>query len=558
MKHIFKTILIALFSLSVAVGGITLVSAAAQGTITQLDQFTSTTTPATAITQRTIGKAFRLSGQTSGCAQFSSNGTLTSTGIVCGSGGGGGGSVTSVDMTVPTGLSISGNPITTAGTLALSLTAGFVIPKTASTTEWATAYASTTALTPAYMRGLFSNTATGLTYSNTTGVTSLTSGYIIPTTASTTNYDTFYATPSNRITPGTGLSWTGNTLNAANTFSTSSINGFATTTFIFSVGTAGSDFNIATTTSAVTFNCPTASASNRGCLSNTDWSTFNGKQASGSYITALTGDVTASGPGSTAATLATVNSNVGTFQGITVNGKGLVTGATNQSYITNATGAFVNDATNATLTRTGSGPYTLGINLANANTWSGGQIFGNATSTNHVITNASTTNSTTTNAVVVNEQVTNSTTTTGVFTNSSSTNATTTNFWVNNKLGIATATPATALDVKGGIVAEEVSTTFSATPTFDFSTANQFRMTMTSNVTAITLSNVQPGKGDALILCQDGTGSRTVAGWDSKVIWAGGTVPTQTSTLNKCDLYTFRTTYATGTLRVFGAAIQSF
>ncbi len=49
---------------------------------------------------------------------------------------------------------------------------------------------------------------------------------------------------------------------------------------------------------------------------------------SGSAITALTGDVTATGPGSAAATLATVNSNVGTFASVTVNGKGLVTAAT--------------------------------------------------------------------------------------------------------------------------------------------------------------------------------------------------------------------------------------
>lgn len=55
----------------------------------------------------------------------------------------------------------------------------------------------------------------------------------------------------------------------------------------------------------------------------------------GSGITQLTGDVTAGpGSGSQAATLATVNSNVGTFQGLTVNGKGLVTAAVNESYLT--------------------------------------------------------------------------------------------------------------------------------------------------------------------------------------------------------------------------------
>jgi hypothetical protein len=38
------------------------------------------------------------------------------------------GTVTSVNMSVPTGLTISGNPITTAGTLALGLASGYVIP----------------------------------------------------------------------------------------------------------------------------------------------------------------------------------------------------------------------------------------------------------------------------------------------------------------------------------------------------------------------------------------------------------------------------------------------
>jgi hypothetical protein len=46
-------------------------------------------------------------------------------------------------------------------------------------------------------------------------------------------------------------------------------------------------------------------------------------------ITALTGDITATGPGGAAATLATVNSNVGsfTYASITVNAKGLITAA---------------------------------------------------------------------------------------------------------------------------------------------------------------------------------------------------------------------------------------
>lgn len=72
-----------------------------------------------------------------------------------------------------------------------------------------------------------------------------------------------------------------------------------------------------------------ADTTHNGYLSSTDWNTFNGKQAAGNYITALTGDVTATGPGSVAATLATVNGNVGSFTNasITVNAKGLITAA---------------------------------------------------------------------------------------------------------------------------------------------------------------------------------------------------------------------------------------
>ena len=46
-------------------------------------------------------------------------------------------------------------------------------------------------------------------------------------------------------------------------------------------------------------------------------------------ITALTGDVTATGPGAVAATLATVNASVGSFTNasLTVNAKGLITAA---------------------------------------------------------------------------------------------------------------------------------------------------------------------------------------------------------------------------------------
>jgi hypothetical protein len=110
---------------------------------------------------------------------------------------------------------------------------------------------------------------------------------------------------------------------------------------IFAVETLGiSDARTAiSATAPVSYNSSTgvismaaASGSVNGYLSSTDWTTFNNKQAAGNYITALTGNVVASGPGSVAATIqANVVTNAmlstvatATFKGRTTAGTGNV------------------------------------------------------------------------------------------------------------------------------------------------------------------------------------------------------------------------------------------
>lgn len=81
--------------------------------------------------------------------------------------GTGTGSVTSVAMTMPLGLSVSGSPITTSGTFGITLTAGYVIPSTTSTSEWGIAY---------------NNRITSLTVTGSSGSASLVSNVLnIPT-----------------------------------------------------------------------------------------------------------------------------------------------------------------------------------------------------------------------------------------------------------------------------------------------------------------------------------------------------------------------------------------
>lgn len=80
------------------------------------------------------------------------------------------GTVTSVAMTVPTGLSVSGSPITTSGTLALSFASGYSIPTTAKQAEWDLAYYHSTLPHYEHWRVRVNSETGGLDVINNTGV----------------------------------------------------------------------------------------------------------------------------------------------------------------------------------------------------------------------------------------------------------------------------------------------------------------------------------------------------------------------------------------------------
>jgi hypothetical protein len=104
--------------------------------------------------------------------------------------------------------------------------------------------------------------------------------------------------------------------------------GTVTSVSALTLGTTGTDLSstvaTGTTTPVITLNVPTASASNRGALSSTDWSTFNGKQAtlvSGTNIKTIntnsilgSGDLTISATPAGSTTQVQFN-NAGAFSG---------------------------------------------------------------------------------------------------------------------------------------------------------------------------------------------------------------------------------------------------
>jgi hypothetical protein len=71
------------------------------------------------------------------------------------------------------------------------------------------------------------------------------------------------------------------------------LNGLSADVQTISTGTTGTDFNVVSSGTDHQFNLPTASATTRGALSTTDWSAFNGKQAtlvSGTNIKTINGN----------------------------------------------------------------------------------------------------------------------------------------------------------------------------------------------------------------------------------------------------------------------------
>lgn len=86
-------------------------------------------------------------------------------------------------------------------------------------------------------------------------------------------------------------------------------------------------------------------------------------------------------------------------------------------------------------------------------------------------------------------------------------------------------------------------TSSSGTLTLDIENGNHFTVTLTENVTTLTISNpTATGTLCAVVLWlkQDGTGGRTFA-WPSSIKWAGGTAPTVTATASATDIFVLQT-----------------
>ena len=198
----------------------------------------------------------------------------------------GAGTVTSVDLTAGTGISVSGGPITSSGSITVTnsapdqvvaLTAGTGIttsgtyPNFTITNSAPSSGGTVTSVTATLPISSTGGATPNLSISSANGTTD---GYLL--SSDWLIFNGKFNTPS-----GTTLQYLRGDGSLA-TFPTIT-SGTVTSVAALTLGTSGADLSSTvangTTTPVITLNVPTASAANRGALSSADWTTFNSKQA---------------------------------------------------------------------------------------------------------------------------------------------------------------------------------------------------------------------------------------------------------------------------------------
>ena len=280
--------------------------------------------------------------------------------------GTGSGSVTNI----ATGTGLTGGPITTTGTIALSIpvavasggsgattltgylkgngtsafTASSTIPNTDITGLGTMSTQNATAV--AITGGTINGASVGATTRSTGAFTTLSATGLLTTAASAAGGAGLNlphgAAPT---TPANGDLWTttAGLFARVNGTTVGPFDAGGNQTITLSGDVTGSGATAITTTlansgvTASTYNNVTVNA--KGLVT----AGSNVAYLTGNQTITLSGDATGSGATAIALTLATVNANVGTFQGITVNAKGLVTAAVNQNYAPLASPVFTGD-----------------------------------------------------------------------------------------------------------------------------------------------------------------------------------------------------------------------
>jgi hypothetical protein len=304
----------------------------------------------------------------------------STTGVISSSGG----SVTSVGLSMPSAFTVTNSPVTSTGTLTVTgagTTAQYIrgdgtlatLPSISGFVPYTGATANVDLGTHAIIasNGTFSSSGSGntveITHSSGSGIALNISkggngeGIYVNKTSGSGNAVTIVGTLNattlvkNGGTSSQFLKADGSVDNTA----------YGTVTSVgLALGTSGTDANISnspiTTTGEITLNLPTASATNRGLLSNGDWTTFNSKQTAlnGTGFVKMSETTVSYITGTASQILAADGSLISAGSGITISGGTIsATGGASTSARTEQT--FTSTAGTNTFTITGG--YVVGL-----------------------------------------------------------------------------------------------------------------------------------------------------------------------------------------------------
>lgn len=127
------------------------------------------------------------------------------------------------------------------------------------------------------------------------------------------------------------------------------------------------------------------------------------------------------------------------------------------------------------------------------------------------------------------------------------------------KVGVGSSTPTTIFSVgSGAISVAENQPATSTTPTISWLNGNQQLYRHGTSATTFTFSNYIAGQKLVLVVCNPHSGTAGAITWDPAILWSAGTIPTQTTTADKCDIWSFLATNGTSTLKILGAQNANF
>lgn len=261
----------------------------------------------------------------------------------------------------------------------------------------------------------------------------------------------------------------------------------------------------------------TLKGNNTGATANAADLTVSQVQALLGYITGnqpitISGDVSGSGATAITATLGTVNANVGTFQGITVNAKGLVTAAANQGYLTgNQTVTLSGDIS-------GSGATAITATLATVNSNVG--TFQGLTVNGKGLVTA---------AVNQNYAPLASPTFTGTVTIPAGAS-------ISGFAPLASPTFTGTAAFVGTDLTIPATVTASGSATVTWTNGECQNVSLTANSTLAVSGWPASGKFAKLILIIANTGAFNITAWPTGTVWAGGAAPTITSGSGVTDI----------------------